>query len=91
MKWREIDCDFTYEGTSYGAMGDVYVRTEQKDIGPEGFRAHLFAEVPVEATVDNLRVFDANGDRLTSPAADVVQCATEALEDLACQKTWEMA
>lgn len=91
MRWREIDCDFTYEGTSYGAMGDVYVRTEEKDIGPEGFRPHLFAEVPVEATVDNLRVFDANGDRLTSPAADVVQCATEALEDLACQKTWEMA
>lgn len=91
MRWREIDCDFEHEGVSYGAMGDVHVRTETKDIGPEGFRPHLFAEVPVEATVDNLRLFDSSGERIISPAYDVVERATQELEDLACSKTWEMA
>ena len=91
MRWREIDCDFEHDGVAYGAVADVHVRTEEKDIGPEGFRRTLYAQVPVDATVENLRICDANGDRLSSPAVGVVQKATEVLQDLACEKTWEMA
>ena len=90
MRWKELECDFEYEGVSYGASADVDVLTEEKDIGPEGFRQHVFAKVPVEAVVENLRIFNANGDRLTSPAHDVVRVATEELEDLACRQTWEL-
>jgi len=90
MRWKELECDFTCEGTSYGAQADVEVLTEEKDIGPEGFRQHVFAQVPVEAVVENLRIFNASGDRLTCPAHSVVQIATEQLEDLACRQTWEL-
>ena len=48
------------------------------------------AQVPVEAVVENLRIYDSNGDRLTTPAPEVVRCATEELEDLACRQTWEL-
>jgi hypothetical protein len=91
VRWRELDCDFEVGGVTYGAMGDVYVRTEEKDVGPEGFRRTLLAEVPVEATVENLQICNAGGERLSLPAAEVVQVATEVLQDLACSKTWELA
>ena len=91
MRWKQIDCDFEYEGSSYGAMGDVHVRTESKDIGPEGFLAHRFAEVPVEASVDNLQVFDAHGDRMVNPTPELIEMATGSLEDKAAMLTWEMA
>jgi len=90
MRWKELECEFEYEGALYAASADVEVLTEKKDIGPEGFRQHVFAQVPVEAVVENLRIYDSNGDRLTSPAFDVVQVATEQLEDLACRQTWEL-
>lgn len=90
MRWRELECDFNHEGTAYGAMADVDVLTEEKDIGPEGFRQHVFAQVPVEAVVENLRIYDSNGDRMTTIDPAVVQCATNELEDLACRQTWEL-
>jgi len=91
MNWKAIDCDFEYEGTSYGAMGDVHVRTEIRDVGPEGFRPHVYAHCPCEASVDNLQVFSELGDRLATITPEVAFAAKAALEDKAAMLTWEMA
>ena len=49
MKFKELECEFDYQGASYAACADVDVLTEERDIGPQGHREHYLAQVPVEA------------------------------------------
>ena len=88
MKFKELECEFDYQGASYAACADVDVLTEEKDIGPQGHHEHYLAQVPVEASVDDLQIYNNEGDRLQAPAPELVAFAYRELEDLAFLHTY---
>lgn len=75
---NEIDLEFDHNGEEYGATADVVVTLSRQDIGPIGYREHVYSYVTDDVEIKNLKVgLTKAGEDLSPIPEDIKEAAEE--------------
>jgi len=88
-KLEDIQVTFIWGGRAVTAFADVDYKTHKIDIGPEGYREHVFADVPYDMSLSRVSVCHGDKD-IENPEADLMEFAEQLLleeaDDILCEK-----
>ncbi len=89
-KLEDIKVTFIWGGREVTAWGDCDYQTHRIDIGPEGHREHVMADVPYDMSISRLKV--AHGDQdIASPEPELLEFAEQLLIEEADEQLCEKA
>lgn len=74
---NEIDLEFDHNGEQYGATANVIVTMSKQDIGPIGYREHVYSYVTDDVEIKDLKVGLLKAEEDLNPIPDDVREAAE--------------
>lgn len=89
-KLEDISVTFIWGGKAVTAFADVDYKTHKIDIGPEGYREHVMADVPYDMSLSRLSVCHGDQD-IKEPEADLLEFAEQLLMEEADERLCEVA
>lgn len=89
-KLEDIKVTFIWGGREVTAWGDCDYQTHKIDIGPEGYREHVMADVPYDMAISRLSVCHGDAD-ITNPEPELIEFAEQLLMEEADEQLCEMA
>lgn len=72
-----IDLEFDHNGEQYGATANVFVTMRKEDIGPIGYRQHVYSYVTKDVEIKDLKVGLVQAGEDLSPIPEEVRQAAE--------------
>lgn len=89
-KLEDIRVTFIWGGREVTAWGDCDYQTHKIDIGPEGYREHVMADVPYDMSISRLKL--TYGDAyVTNPEPELLEFAEQLLIEEADEQLCETA
>ncbi|NDD81908.1 MAG: hypothetical protein EBZ53_05000 [Verrucomicrobia bacterium] len=89
-KLEDIKVTFIWGGREVTAWGDCDYQTHKIDIGPEGYREHVMADVPYDMSISRLQL--TYGDAyVTNPEPELLEFAEQLLIEEADEQLCETA
>ena len=89
-KLEDIQVTFIWGGRAVTAFADVDYKTHKIDIGPEGYREHVMADVPYDMSLSRLSVCHGDQD-IKEPESDLLEFAEQLLMEEADERLCEVA
>jgi hypothetical protein len=89
-KIEDIKVTFIWGGREVTAWGDCDYKTHRIDIGPQGYREHVMADVPYDMSISRITVCHGDAD-IANPEPELLEFAEQLLMEEADEQLCEMA
>jgi hypothetical protein len=89
-KLEDIKVTFIWGGREVTAWGDCDYQTHKIDIGPEGYREHVIADVPYDMSISRITVCHGDMD-IENPEPELLEFAEQLLMEEADEQLCEVA